>query len=119
MPLFLKKKNIRNQLFILFFLYILGTISIVLIYVFGVENSIIYHSIFFLIVILINTQSMRFYQHKNKLKQFLFLSIFPFCIYLLLIILIKEKYFLQYKLLITLPTLLSFYQILKIVKIGK
>jgi len=119
MSLFLKKYNISNGLFILFALYLLGSVSIALMYIFGIENNIIYHSIFFLIIILINQHSMRFYQHKNKINQFLFFSIFPFVVYLLLVALLGNKYFLQYKLLFLSPIFLSFYQILKIFKIRK
>lgn len=115
----LKKQNMSSKLLMLLFLYILGSAGIAIVYIREVENSIFYHSILFLIVILINKYSIEFYNSKYKMKHFLFFSIVPSIIYLLLVIFFREKYFLQYKLLITFPILLSFYQISKIVKIGK
>lgn len=119
MSSFLKKHNISSELLILLLLYLLGSAGIAIVYITEVENSTFYHSILFLIVILINKYSLEFYNKKNKIKHFLFFSIVPSIIYLLLVIFFGEKYFLQYKLLITFPILLSFYQISKIVKIGR
>ncbi|OJX52152.1 MAG: hypothetical protein BGO88_16470 [Flavobacterium sp. 38-13] len=116
---FLKKQNISIKLSILFTLYFSGSIGIALIYIFNVENNIIFHSVFFLLVIFINRQSMEFYEQKNKFNVFLFFSILPFIIYAVLILLLRNNYFLQYKLLIIPPIFLSFYQMSKIVRIGK
>lgn len=119
MSSFLKKQNIRIKLLILFALYFFSSIGIALIYIFNIENNIIFHSIFFLLVIFINRQSMEFYEQKNKFNVFLFFSILPFMIYAVLILLLRNNYFLQYKLLIIPPIFLSFYQMSKIVRIGK
>jgi hypothetical protein len=118
MPSFLKKQNIRIKLLILFALYFFGSIGIALIYIFNIENNIIFHSVLFLLVIFINRQSMEFYEQKNKFN-ILFFSILLFIIYVVLILLLGNNYFLQYKLLIIPPIFLSFYQMSKIVRIGK
>jgi len=88
-------------------------------YFFEKENSISYHSIFFFIVSLINLQSIRVYEEKNKILKFILFSIVPLLIYIALFLTYGNKYFLQYKNLISIPVIFSLYQIFKFVKFGK
>mgnify|MGYP000297757806 CR=1 FL=1 len=109
----------KKEVLILLFLYLIGASIIVSLYLFDIENSILYHSIFFFIVSLINLQSIRIYEEKNKISKFVIFSIVPLLIYIILILTYGNKYFLQYKNLILIPVIFSLLQIFKFVKFGK
>lgn len=118
--IFLTKIEImKKEVLILLFLYLIGASLIISLYLFDIENSILYHSIFFFIVSLINLQSTHVYQEKNKTLKFILFSIVPLLIYIVLILTYGNKYFLQYQNLISIPIIFSLFQIFRFVKFGK
>uniref|UniRef100_UPI004048CD9B hypothetical protein n=1 Tax=Polaribacter sp. TaxID=1920175 RepID=UPI004048CD9B len=111
------KINIK-ELVLLFVLYFIGAISISVIYFTEKDDSILYFSILFLIFLLINRQALKFYKSKNKTLKFIVFSLVPFFVYLLLVGVFGENFFIRYKALISIPMIFSIYLIFKHIKIG-
>jgi CDP-diglyceride synthetase len=97
---------------LLLYLYLMNIITLLGIHIFGYTKSIFLHLILFLLVILLNRVLNNFKTSKINISNFLYFSEICFIIFLTLILIFKDDYFTQYKLLIlpslTLSIFLSF-----------
>lgn len=91
---------------LLVYLYFINTLTLLGIYMFNYTESIFVNSIFFLLVILLN-RVLEDNQSNNSIKKLLYVSEICFVIFVIFIMIFKEVYFTQYKLLILPSILLS------------
>ena len=92
-------------------LYTIGMLGFALMYLLEKENSSLYHSILFAIVVCINRLSVEFHTHKEKVMKFIYISELCFAIYMFFIFFYGDQYFTLYKLLIVPSVVLSILQI--------
>ena len=97
-------------LIILYFIAVLGIISI---YLFEQEHTILFHTLLFVIVLFINRLSVDFYIHKEQMMNYIYFTELCFLIYLFCVFFYENNYFTMYKLLIVPSIVLSIVQLFK------
>ena len=101
---------IKSKALLMIFMYVIATIGILRITVDNHADSILFHSIVFMIVLIINRLSNGFLMNHEKMKKYMYVSETCFVLYILFVFISGSENFLLYKLFIIPSILLSIYQ---------
>lgn len=102
---------IKPKALLLAVLYLLGAGAIVVMYLYDFADHSAFNIGLFLLVIGINRLAYSFQRHKGKVRNFLYFTEACFILFLILILLLGEQYFTQYKLLWVPAIILSIIQV--------
>lgn len=119
--MFYTQLNLRHKIevVVLLCLYLMTAMYLSFTYYNGLDNDLFYRSLYPCFLLSISLLSMNFYQEKNKTRNLLIFSLSPFLIYFVLIIVLKDKYFVHTKLLNVVQVLFCIYQGFKFIRFGK
>ncbi len=99
-------------------LYAAVGVGIPVLYACHLEKEILFHSVLFVLCVLVTAQSLKFYNERYKWHTFFIASVLPFVLYVGLWIKWEEVHFVQYKMLFVFPLFLAVYQMTRFVRIG-
>lgn len=109
----------KDKAIILMLLYLLGIISILSISYLELFNDLTSYTCLFIIFILINRVSLSFNKTRSKLEKIIYITEACFVVYLVLLFVCGNTYFIQYKLLIIPSFVLGIYQSFMLKKVQK
>lgn len=102
--------TINKKSITLLYTYATCIITIIGMYLLDYTNNLFLNTILFLLIIILNRILSEKSRVKNKIVTYVYASEFCFLIFIALIFLCKENYFLQYKILMTPALILSMVQ---------
>jgi hypothetical protein len=100
----------KQESILLFYSYIVSLTILLGIYLLDFSKNLFLHLILFISIILLNRILNIFQKIKNRLIKFIYTTEICFIVFLLMLVFLKENYFIQYKLLILPSLILSIIQ---------
>lgn len=91
------------HLYVLIFLYIIGVLFLLAFAFSKGDSQIVFFSLYFFVLGLINLELLYIGGEKNIILKYVLFSLLPFLVYLFLVLLYGEKYFIRYRVLSTIP----------------
>jgi hypothetical protein len=113
------KLQFKQESVILLYSYVISLTILLGIYLLDFSKNLFLHLILFLSIILLNRILNEFQKTKNRYIKFIHTTEICFIVFLLMFFILKENYFIQYKLLVLPPLILSIIQTFSLKKMKK
>lgn len=113
------KLQFKQESVILLYSYVVSLTILLGIYLLDFSKNLFLHLILFLSIILLNRILNEFQKTKNRFIKFIYTTEMCFIVFLLMFFILKENYFIQYKLLVLPPLILSIIQTFSLKKMKK